>query len=71
MNCNNIDFVTYCIGNLSRRLNLSAGDVYRRLKQSGILTDYIIPSYDVLHTFSKEYLLADLLEYMREKEVFS
>lgn len=71
MNCNNIDFVTYCIGNLSRRLNLSAGDVYRRLKQSGILTDYIIPSYDVLHTFSKEYLLDDLIEYMREKEVLS
>ena len=71
MNCNNIDFVTYCIGKLSRRLNLSAGDVYRRLKQSGILTDYIIPSYDVLHTFSKEYLLEDLIEYMREKEVLS
>ena len=71
MNCNNIDFVTYCIGNLSRRLNLSAGDVYRRLKQSGILTDYIIPSYDVLHTFSKEYLLEDLIEYMRKKEVLS
>ena len=71
MNCNNIDFVTYCIGNLSRRLNSSAGDVYRRLKQSGILTDYIIPSYDVLHTFSKEYLLEDLIEYMREKEVLS
>ncbi len=71
MNCNNIDFVTYCIGNLSRRLNLSAGEVYRRLKQSGILTDYIIPSYDVLHTFSKEYLLEDLIEYMREKEVLS
>lgn len=71
MNCNNIDFVTYCIGNLSRRLNLSAGEVYRRLKQTGILTDYIIPSYDVLHTFSKEYLLEDLIEYMREKEVLS
>lgn len=71
MNCNNIDFVTYCIGNLSRRLNLSAGEVYRRLKQSGILTDYIIPSYDVLHTFSKEYLLEDLIEFMREKEVLS
>ena len=71
MNCNNIDFVTYCIGNLSRRLNLSAGEVYRRLKQSGILTDYIIPSYDVLHTFSQEYLLEDLIEFMREKEVLS
>lgn len=69
MNRNNIEFVTYCIGNLSRRLNLSAVDVYRHLKQSGILTGYIVPSYDVLHTFDKEYLMEDLTEYMREKGV--
>ena len=69
MNYNNIDFITYCIGNLSRRLNLSAVEVYRRLKQSGILYGYIVPSYDVLYTFGKEYLMEDLIEYMREKGV--
>ena len=69
MNYNNIDFITYCIGNLSRHLNLSAVEVYRRLKQSGILYGYIVPSYDVLHTFGKEYLMEDLTEYMREKGV--
>ena len=71
MNCNNIDFITYCIGNLSRRLNMTASEVYRRLKQSGILTGYIVPSYDVLHTFSKEYLMEDLTEYMKEKGVLA
>ena len=71
MNTMNIDFATYCIGNLSRRLGLSASEVYRRLKSSGILAEYIIPSYDVLHTFSKEYLLDDLTDYMREKGVLS
>ena len=71
MSCNNIDFVTYCIGNLSRRLNMSAVEVYRRLKQSGILNGYIISSYDVLHTFGKEYLMEDLTEYMREKGVLA
>ena len=30
---------------------------------------YIVPSYDVLHTFSKEYLMDDLVEYMQEKGV--
>lgn len=69
MNYDNVDFITYCIGNLSRRLNLSAVEVYRRLKQSGILYGYIVPSYDVLHTFGKEYLMEDLIEYMREKGV--
>lgn len=69
MSKNIVDFVTYCIGNLARHLNLSAGEVYRKLKDSGILSEYIVPSYDVLHTFSKEYLMEDLIEYMREKRV--
>ena len=71
MSGNDIDFITYSIGNLSRRLNMSATEVYRRLKQSGILNGYIVPSYDVLHTFSKEYLMEDLIEYMREKGVLA
>ena len=71
MNSDNIDFVTYCIGNLSSRLGLNARDVYQRLKTSGILADYIIPSYDVLHTFSKEYLMEDLTDFMKEKGVLA
>lgn len=69
MNSNNVDFVTYCIGNLSRHLGMETGEVYRILKQSGILCGYIIPGYEVLHTFGKEYLMADLTEYMKEKGV--
>lgn len=71
MSRNNIDFVTYCIGNLARRLGMNASEVYRLLKQSGILMEYIVPSYDVLHTFGKEYLMEDLTEYMREKGVLA
>lgn len=71
MNCNNIEFVTYCIGNLSRRLGMTASEVYSRLKQSGILSGYLVPSYDVLHTFGKEYLMDDLIEYMKEKGVLA
>ena len=69
LDSNNIDFITYCIGNLSRRLGMSAGEVYRKLKDTGILSSYIVQSYDVLHTFSKEYIMEDLIDYMREKGV--
>lgn len=69
LDSNNIDFITYCIGNLSCRLGMSAGEVYRKLKDTGILSSYIVPSYDVLHTFSKEYIMEDLIDYMREKGV--
>lgn len=69
MNKDSLEFVTYCIGNLSRRLSLSQGEVYRRLATSGILSEYIIPCYDVLHSFGKEYLMQDLTDYMSEKGV--
>lgn len=69
MDKDSVDFVTYCIGNLSRRLGMNAREVYQRLKTSGILNGYIVPSYDVLHTFGKEYLMEDLTDYMREKGV--
>lgn len=64
-----LEFVTFCIGKLSLLLKLPQQEVYRRLKVSGILDEYIIPSYDVLHTFSSSYLMEDLTEYMREKGV--
>lgn len=64
-----LEFVTYCISKLSQVLSLPQREVYRRLKESGILYDYIVPSYDVLHTFSSRYLVDDLTDYMREKGV--
>lgn len=69
MDTKTLEFVTYCISKLSHTLKLSQREVYRRLKKSGILYEYIIPSYDVLHTFSSRYLVEDLTEYMREKGV--
>ena len=62
-----LEFVTYCIGKLALTLGLSQQEVYKKLKRSGILYEYIVPSYDVLHTFSSRYLMEDLTEYMREK----
>ena len=64
-----LEFVTYCIGKLSLFLHLPQQEVYSRLKRSGILYDYIVPSYDVLHTFSSRYLMEDLIDYMKEKGV--
>ena len=66
-----LEFVTYCIGKLSAQLKLSQHDIYNRLKESGILYGYIVPSYDVLHTFSSRYLMDDLTSYMREKGVLN
>lgn len=64
-----LEFVTFCISSLSLHLNLTQKEIYRKLKDSGILYGYIVPSYDVLHTFGSRYLIEDLTEYMKKKGV--
>ena len=64
-----LEFFTYCISKLSHFLKLPQREIYMRLYQSGILYDYIVPSYDVLHTFSSHYLIEDITDYMRQKGV--
>lgn len=69
MNKDVLEFVTYCIGGIALRLGLSRKEVYLRLCSSGILYDYIVPCYDVLHTFGSHYLMDDLIDFMKEKGV--
>ena len=69
MDKNKLEFVTYCIGSLSRIHKLPQKEIYNRLKSSGILQNYIIACYDVLHTFGSRYLMEDLTSYMKEKGV--
>ena len=70
MSFDQLDFTTFCIGNIASKLVLPENEVYRRLKMSGIL-DYVIKGYDVLHTFSREYLVNDLVSLMKEKGALS
>lgn len=67
MRTEQLDFITFCVGSLSDSLGKSASQVYRALRSSGVLADYILPCYDVLHTFSKEYIVEDLIEALRER----
>lgn len=69
MNSEVLEFVTYCISKLAGQLNIPQSEVYKRLKESGILYGYIVPSYDVLHTFGSRYLMEDLTDYMKKKGV--
>lgn len=66
-----LEFVTWLISKLADFLKMSQSEVFRRLYTSGILYEYIVPSYDVLHTFGSRYLMEDITDYMREKGVLS
>lgn len=62
-----LDFVTYCVDNLADRLNMSASKVYKMLRSTDILNGYMIPCYDVLHTFGKEYIMDDLINLLKKR----
>ena len=62
-----LDFVTYCVGNLADRLNMSASKVYKMLRSTDIKNGYMIPCYDVLHTFGKEYIMDDLISLLKKR----
>ncbi len=43
--------------------------VYQVLNETGILDDYIVPCYDVLHTQGRQYLVDDITDFVKEKGV--
>ncbi len=71
MNKDVLEFVTFCIGAVSLSLKMPRNEVYGRLKSSGILYDYIVPCYDVLHTFSRSYIVDDITQFMKKKGVLA
>lgn len=60
-----IEFAVFCIENTAKRLGLSGQAVYRALCETDGINTFIIPSYDILHTQSKEYIVDETLEYLR------
>lgn len=62
-------FSIFILYSLSDKWKLSPAKVYKILNSTGILDNYIIKCYDVLHTQGKEYLVEDITEFAREKGV--
>jgi hypothetical protein len=60
-----IEFAVFCIENTAKRLGLSGQAVYRALCETDGINTFIIPSYDILHTQSKQYIVDETLEYLR------
>ena len=71
MNIEHLDFITFCVGSLADALNKSASQVYEALRSTGVLKDYILPCYDVLHTFGKDYLVEELTSVLKERGAFA
>ena len=69
-NSNELEFAVFCIENVAAKLGVNAARVYQAFtEKSDILNGYIVPEYEMLHTQSREYIVDDLLDVMKEKEV--
>lgn len=64
-----LTFVVFILHALGQHWNMTTPEVYDILNSTGILDDYIIKCYDVLHTLGKEYLVEDITEFVREKGI--
>ncbi len=67
-NFSELEFAVFCIENVAAKLGVDAERVYQAfIEQSDILNGYIVPEYEVLHTQSREYIVDDLLDVMKER----
>ena len=68
-NADEVEFAVFCIEGVAERLGVSGAEAFLRLSQSGILNSYIVPFYDVLHTQGRDYIINDIVGFMKEKGV--
>ncbi|MDE5552140.1 MAG: DUF3791 domain-containing protein [Muribaculaceae bacterium] len=62
-----IDYVTCVIGALALLTGLSCSQVYKKINSAGLIKSYLVDAYDVLHTFSLDYVAANVIELMKKK----
>ncbi len=69
-NSKELEFAIFCIESVAEKLNVDAQKVYAAIAdKSDILSEYVIPEYETLHTQGKEYIVEDIIELMKERGV--
>ena len=61
-------FVVSCIEDVAETLGVDYAVIYERMKAVGMIENYIIPHYDVLHTESRENVTAGMIETLKRWE---
>ena len=61
------EFVVFCIENTAMRLGISGDELYREMKRLNAVEEFLYPSYQTLHTQSKEYIVDEVLSFLKQK----
>lgn len=67
MEFKHLEFVTFIIGCVAEKLNMPCATVYKLMKDNDIVNGYILPCYEALHSFSRDYATDDVIDFMRHK----
>ncbi len=62
-------FVVYMIHACAAKWGMLPSEVYRKLKETECIKQYLVPFYDVLHTQSTEYVVNDIEKYLSVRGV--
>ena len=69
-NANELEFAVFCIENVAAKLGVNAECVYQAfIEKSDILNSNIVPEYEEMHTQSREYIVDDLIDVIKERGV--
>ena len=61
-------FASSCVESVARRLNISPSVAYRRMKRVELFRDLIYPSYEALHSQSREVVTDDIIQALQIRE---
>lgn len=59
------EFAVFCIENVAERLGVSGAKIVEELDKTNGVRDFLYPSYAALHTQGKDYVVDELLAYIR------
>lgn len=67
MKKDDLNFTIYCVGIVAESLGRDEREIYQLMQKGNIIMGYIVPCFDVLHSFSREYIIENLTQLMKKK----
>lgn len=61
-------FAASCIDSVAKAEHSTSEETFFRLKRAGLISDYILKHYDILHTESREHVTQELIKILKERE---
>lgn len=66
-----IEYSVFCVENVAEKLGKTGTELFNILNSSGLLHSYIIPSYEALHTQSKQYIVDEIISVLKERHLIA